>query len=62
MEKMAEGFVPRVDIGTIATACGLAYLDFRFADLGWREGRPRLAAWFAAFSARPSMAATLPHG
>ncbi len=62
MEQMAEGFAPRVDIGTIATACGLAYLDFRFPDLGWREGRPQLAAWFAGFAARPSMAATVPHG
>lgn len=47
-----------VDIGTIALACALGYLDFRFAELGWREGRPDLAAWFAAFGARASMRAT----
>ncbi len=62
MEQTAPGFAVRVDIGTIATACALAYLDFRFPDLGWRTGRPQLAAWFAAFAERPSMAATAPHG
>ncbi|MGG5811040.1 glutathione S-transferase family protein [Falsiroseomonas sp. CW058] len=34
------------------------YLDFRFGDLDWRKGHPRLAAWCADFSRRPSMRAT----
>ncbi|TXM81400.1 glutathione S-transferase, partial [Methylobacterium sp. WL122] len=42
----------------IALACALGYLDLRFADLGWREGRPNLAAWLADFSERASMRAT----
>ncbi|WP_334494439.1 glutathione S-transferase family protein [Bradyrhizobium sp. AZCC 1678] len=45
-------------IGHIAVGCALSYLDFRFADLAWREGRPRLAAWQAMFAARPSARAT----
>ncbi len=61
MQRDAAGFAGRVDIGTIAIACALGYLDFRFADLGWRDGRPELAAWFAGFAERPSMAATAPH-
>jgi glutathione S-transferase len=60
MEATAAGFAARVDVGTIATACALAYLDFRFPDLGWREARPALAEWFAVFAARPSMTATVP--
>ena len=60
MEQTAAGFARRIDIGTIATGCALAYLDFRFPDLGWRNDRPRLAAWYAAFAERPSMAATAP--
>ncbi len=60
MEQAAAGFAQRVDIGTIATACALAYLDFRFPDLGWRAARPQLAAWFATFAERPSMTATVP--
>ena len=33
----------------IAIGCALSYLDFRFAEQGWRTGRPLLAAWHAAF-------------
>jgi glutathione S-transferase len=61
MERNASGYTRRVDIGVIATACGLAYLDFRFLDFDWRASRPNLAAWYARFAARPSMAATVPH-
>ncbi|TDR90497.1 glutathione S-transferase family protein [Enterovirga rhinocerotis] len=50
----------RLDIGTITIGCGLGYLDFRFADLGWREGRPAASGWFERFGARPSMVATDP--
>lgn len=46
------------DIGHIAVGCALSYLDFRFADLDWRGGRPALAAWFEAFRTRPSAVAT----
>lgn len=52
----------RLTLGTIAAACALGYLDFRFGDLGWRESRPRLAAWFDAFATRPSMVETQPQG
>jgi glutathione S-transferase len=48
------------DIGTITVAAGLGYVDFRLPDDAWRISRPRLAAWFAAFAQRPSMAATKP--
>jgi glutathione S-transferase len=46
------------DIGHAAIGCALSYLDFRFADLGWRNGRPDLAAWQAEFDSRPSAQAT----
>lgn len=45
-------------IGHVAIGCALSYLDFRFAALGWRTGRPELAAWHAGFEARPSVRAT----
>lgn len=50
----------QVDIGLLAIACMLSYLDYRFADLDWRSGQPRLAAWHAQFCLRPSMLATVP--
>ena len=50
----------RFEIGEIAVAAQLAYLDGR-AVLDWREGRPSLAAWYETASQRPSMVATAPH-
>ena len=49
-----------VDIGCLAVACALGYLDLRFADDAWREGRPKLAAWFAAISEQPCLVQTAP--
>jgi glutathione S-transferase len=48
------------DIGAIAVACALGYLDFRFADEPWRPAHPRLAAWFAQVSELPPLARTVP--
>lgn len=61
MEQWAPSLGGRVDIGTIAIGCALGWLDFRYADYGWRTGRPALAAWFDPFAARTSMASTTPH-
>jgi glutathione S-transferase len=47
-------------IGSLTVAATLAWLDFRFGADDWRIDRPMLAAWFAGFSQRPSMQATLP--
>jgi glutathione S-transferase len=49
-----------MDAGAIAVAAALGYLDFRYGDMAWREGRPRLAAWHAGFAARDSYQATQP--
>jgi glutathione S-transferase len=49
-----------LNIGAIAVASALSYLDFRFADHDWRSRRSRLAGWYEAFSERPSMRATVP--
>jgi glutathione S-transferase len=48
------------DIGTITLAVALGYVDFRHPAQPWRPGRPRLAAWYEGFAARPSMQATRP--
>ena len=47
------GDAPSLDLVTLA--CALSYLDFRFADDDWRNGRPKLSAWHASFERRPSM-------
>jgi len=60
LEPRASDFGDRVDIGTIAWACSLGYLDFRFASLAWRDRHPNAAAWFEWFGGRESMATTRP--
>ncbi|NYT35694.1 glutathione S-transferase family protein [Allopusillimonas soli] len=59
-EQHVETLADRVDIGTIALACALGYLDFRYADYEWRAAHGGLGEWYAGFSARPSMKATAP--
>lgn len=49
-----------LDMGQIALACALGYLDFRHAARNWRDGCPRLAAWEARMAQRPSLVSTAP--
>lgn len=50
----------RPDIGQIALACALGYLDFRF-DGAWRQTCPKLVRWLEVFSAvTPAFEATRP--
>jgi glutathione S-transferase len=58
LERMS--FTEPPTIGEITVGCALGYLDFRYADLGWRDSHPKLAAWYAKFSQYPSMLATAP--
>jgi glutathione S-transferase len=46
------------NVAHIAIGCALSYMDFRFADLGWRNGHPNLARWHDNFASRPSVIAT----
>ena len=57
----AEPLGPQLDIGTLAVAIVLDYLDFRFKADDWRAGHPKLAVWHKGFAARPSLQKTLPH-
>jgi glutathione S-transferase len=63
-DELDRNFIPclsEVNVGAIATAVGLDYLDHRHDRLNWREGRPRLAALHQKFRQRESMlAAPLP--
>jgi glutathione S-transferase len=53
-EEVAALAATRFDVAHIALGCALGYLDFRFANLAWRRGRPALTAWFETFCERPS--------
>lgn len=54
---LGDGFT--LDLLTLA--CALGFLDFRFPADHWREGRPRLAAWFERIADRPSLQRTMPY-
>ncbi len=47
-----------LDMGQIALACALGYLDFRHGARNWRQGRPALTAWEAEIARRPALRAT----
>lgn len=49
-----------LDIGTIAVGCALGYLDFRFAEDGWRTAHKQLAAWFDQFATDRAFTETAP--
>ena len=49
-----------IDMGQVALACAMGYLDLRQAARDWRSGRPRLDAWEARMAERPSLVATRP--
>lgn len=50
------------DLGAIAIACALGWLDFRLPQLAWRTNRPQLAAWFEGLAQRASLSLTQPTG
>ncbi|MCW5746156.1 MAG: glutathione S-transferase [Alphaproteobacteria bacterium] len=60
MEKEAGTLRGAPTIGHVTFGCALGYLDFRFADMGWRKKHKKLAAWYEKFAQRPSMKATVP--
>jgi glutathione S-transferase len=49
-----------LDIGTVAVACALGYLDFRYGGEPWRPGHPRLTAWYETLAQHPALIATMP--
>lgn len=51
---------PKLSLADIATGCCLAYLDFRFPDIKWREAHANLSAFYEKISERPSFKETVP--
>lgn len=60
LEEEAPAWGGEVEIGHIAIGVALGYVDFRFADDRWRQGRPALGSWYEVFSQRDSMQQTVP--
>lgn len=62
LEQESVHWGQTLNIGRIAAACALGYLDFRFAHEEWRNKHPHLTRWYASVEARPSMQQTVPQG
>ncbi len=60
IETEIDAFRGAISSAQIGLGAALGYLDFRLADLEWRESRPQLSGWFADFEKRPSMQQTVP--
>jgi glutathione S-transferase len=60
LERESAALAGEPTIGSITAACALGWLDFRYGDDDWRASRPALARWYATFSTRDSMRATVP--
>jgi glutathione S-transferase len=60
LERSAGALAGAPTIGSIAAACALGWLDFRYGAEDWRASRPALARWYETFAARESMRATAP--
>lgn len=60
LDVLDAQFIPclsEVNVGAIATAVALDYIELRHARLNWREGRGRLASLHQKFTRRESMLA-----
>ena len=60
LEAEAASLEGDPDIGNIAVACALAYIDLRMPDLDWRAAAPRLTNWYEGFAKNPFMTETAP--
>lgn len=61
-ERWMSHLAGPLDMGQIAVACALGYIDFRHDARNWRQGRAALADWYQDFAKRDSMTATVPVG
>jgi glutathione S-transferase len=60
LESEADKFAGAFDLGGMAIAVALGYLDFRYPESEWRKGRDRLSAFYDKWSERPSFQSTEP--
>jgi len=48
------------DMGDLAIAVGLGYIEFRLTEINWRPPLPQLSMWYDRLAARASMRASAP--
>lgn len=60
LESVPQRINDVLSIDQIGVACALSYLDYRFAEIDWRAGRPNLEGFFGQVTERESMRLTAP--
>ena len=60
LDEDAKNFGDAIDLGQICAGVTVGWLEFRNVLGDVRAKRPHLAKWYARFSERPSMKATMP--
>jgi len=60
LEAEFDGDIAIKAMGPLTIAVGLGYLDFRFPESNWRDGRANLLKLFESWSARDSYISTEP--
>jgi glutathione S-transferase len=60
LEAERAQFERSVDLGALAVAAALGYMDLRYGEYGWRERHPELVAFAARWDARDSFIQTAP--
>ncbi|EAR23022.1 glutathione S-transferase family protein [Nitrococcus mobilis] len=48
------------DLGDLAIASAIGYLDLRLSEIGWQQRETGLAQWCKQIDERPSLAQTRP--
>lgn len=60
LESIVDELGKPWEFGNLGIACGLSYVDFRAADMQWRDHMPKLAKWLEAFEKLDSWTKTAP--
>lgn len=55
-ERRLAGSIDEIDVGHVALAAAISYLDRRSPELQWRVSRPILSRWYDEFLVLPSAA------
>ncbi len=61
LEGFADDLGGPLHMGILSAAASLGYADGRHPGDKWREGRPKLAAWYEEFIKRPALANSMPN-